>query len=82
MDTVKRASPNGDAVSWHAVPADEVIGRLKTDLAKGLDASEASRRISEYGPNRLPEVKKRGPVVRFFSQLNNILVYVRSAPAL
>jgi magnesium-transporting ATPase (P-type) len=76
MDTVKRASPNGDAVSWHAVPADEVIGRLKTDLAKGLDASEASRRISEYGPNRLPEGKKRGPVVRFFSQLNNILVYV------
>jgi magnesium-transporting ATPase (P-type) len=76
MATIMPASPNGEAVSWHAVPADEVIGRLKTDLAKGLDAGEASRRISQYGPNRLPEGKKRGPVVRFFSQLNNILVYV------
>lgn len=76
MDAVMGASPNSEAVFWHAVPADEVIGRLKTDLANGLDAGEASRRISQYGPNRLPEGKKRGPVVRFFSQLNNILVYV------
>jgi magnesium-transporting ATPase (P-type) len=76
MDAVIGASPNSEAVSWHAVPADEVIGRLKTDLANGLDPGEASRRISQYGPNRLPEGKKRGPVVRFFSQLNNILVYV------
>ena len=76
MDAVMGASPNSEAVSWHAVPAEEVIGRLKTDLANGLDAGEAFRRISQYGPNRLPEGKKRGPVVRFFSQLNNILVYV------
>src|SRR5271169_6606099 len=76
MDAVMGASPNSETVSWHAVPADEVTARLKTDLANGLDAGEASRRISQYGPNRLPEGKKRGPVVRFFAQLNNILVYV------
>jgi len=61
---------------WHAVAADEVIGRLKTDPATGLDANEASERLSRYGPNRLPEGKKRGPLARFFAQLNNILVYV------
>src|SRR5271167_3166412 len=61
---------------WHAVPADEVIGRLKTDPAKGLDADEASRRISQYGPNRLPEGKQRGPLIRFLAQLNNVLVFV------
>jgi magnesium-transporting ATPase (P-type) len=76
MSEAVRGSPGSEAIAWHAVPADEVIGRLKTDLANGLDADEASRRISQYGPNRLPEGKKRGPVVRFFSQLNNILVYV------
>ncbi|HEX3416816.1 MAG TPA: HAD-IC family P-type ATPase, partial [Stellaceae bacterium] len=76
MDTVMRASPNGEAVAWHAVPADQVIGRLKTDPAKGLDAGEASRRISQYGPNRLPEGKKRGPLIRFLAQLNNVLVFV------
>jgi magnesium-transporting ATPase (P-type) len=71
-----RANPGPEAVSWHAVPADEVIGRLQTDPAKGLDAGEAFRRISQYGPNRLPEGKKRGPLIRFLAQLNNILVYV------
>ncbi len=76
MDTATRASPDVEAIAWHAVPADQVVGRLKTDLAKGLDAGEASRRISEYGSNRLPEGKTRGPLARFFAQLNNILVYV------
>jgi magnesium-transporting ATPase (P-type) len=76
MDEAARANPGSEAVVWHAVPADQVVGRLKTDAATGLDASEASRRLGEYGPNRLPEGKKRGPLVRFLAQLNNILVYV------
>src|SRR5271169_7155802 len=70
------AKTGPETVAWHAVAADEVIGRLKTDPAKGLDASEASQRLSRYGPNRLPESKKRGPLMRFFAQLNNVLVYV------
>ena len=32
--------------------------------------------MQKYGPNRLPEGKKRGPFMRFLAQLNNILVYV------
>ena len=50
--------------------------RLTTSTGKGLDASEASTRLQKYGPNRLPEGKKRGPFMRFLAQLNNILVYV------
>ena len=65
-----------EAAAWHAVPASEVIGRLKTDPATGLDANESSQRLAQYGPNRLPEGKKQGPLVRFLAQLNNILVYV------
>src|SRR5262249_16699453 len=30
----------------------------------------------KFGPNRLPAGKKSGPLKRFLSQLNNILVYV------
>jgi magnesium-transporting ATPase (P-type) len=56
--------------------ADEVVKRLVTDIGKGLDPAEASRRLQKYGPNRLPEGKKRGPFMRFVSQLNNVLVYV------
>ncbi|MGH7059310.1 MAG: cation-translocating P-type ATPase, partial [Stellaceae bacterium] len=65
-----------EAVPWHAVLADEAIRRLKTDPAQGLAPAEASRRLAEYGSNRLPEGKKRGPLAQFFGQLNNILVYV------
>jgi magnesium-transporting ATPase (P-type) len=54
----------------------EVLGRLHTGTAKGLDEAEASRRLTEHGPNRLPEGKKQGPLLRFLLQFNNILVYV------
>src|SRR5215470_5085748 len=76
MSEAVRSNPGTEAVAWHAVPADQVIDRLKTDPATGLDANEASRRFAEYGPNRLPEGKKRGPLFRFLAQLNNVLVYV------
>ena len=48
------------------------------DLAteKGLDPAEASIRLQKYGPNRLPEGRKRGAFTRLLAQFNNILVYV------
>jgi magnesium-transporting ATPase (P-type) len=73
------AAGNGAAdglASWHAIPADEAVTRLGTTGAKGLDAAEAAARLQKYGPNRLPEGKKRGPFTRFLAQFNNILVYV------
>src|SRR5215472_3526442 len=76
MSEAMRANPGTEAVAWHAVPTDQVVSRLKTDPATGLNASEASRRLTQYGPNRLPEGKQRGPLMRFLAQLNNILVYV------
>jgi magnesium-transporting ATPase (P-type) len=76
MYDAARANSGSEATGWHAVPADQVVGRLKTNPTTGLDPNEASRRLAEYGPNRLPEGKKRGPLVRFLAQLNNILVYV------
>jgi magnesium-transporting ATPase (P-type) len=70
------ANPTADGITWHAMAVDEVVRRLTTDIKKGLDAGEASSRLQKYGPNRLPEGKRRGPFMRFLSQFNNILVYV------
>jgi magnesium-transporting ATPase (P-type) len=71
-------SMNKDSVAgaWHAISADEVVERLATDRKNGLDAAEAATRLRKYGPNRLPEGKKRGPLMRFLAQFNNVLVYV------
>ena len=76
MNTAPNAMLSRDSALWHAMTADEVLKRLNTNAKKGLDAGEASNRLQEYGPNRLPEGKKRGPFTRFLSQFNNILVYV------
>jgi len=62
--------------TWHAIPADEVVKQLTTDVQRGLEPGEASSRLAKAGPNRLPEGKRRGPLVRFLSQFNNVLVYV------
>jgi magnesium-transporting ATPase (P-type) len=61
---------------WHALAVNEVAQRLATSTATGLDADEAANRLRRYGPNQLPEGKKRGPVMRLLSQFNNVLIYV------
>src|SRR5499427_7098473 len=71
-------NPNlvSEVEAWHALSQAEVVKRLVTNSEKGLNLSEASARLQKYGPNRLPEGRKRGPFTRFFAQFNNILVYV------
>src|SRR6516164_5722065 len=76
MSVATSADTDSSAATWHAISSDEVVTRLATSGEKGLDAAEASARLQKYGPNRLPEGKKRGPFMRFLAQLNNILVYV------
>jgi len=76
MGLATNADTGSGAVAWHSISADEVVKQLATNGEKGLDATEASTRLRKYGPNRLPEGKKRGPFMRFLAQFNNILVYV------
>src|SRR5262245_62486970 len=76
MSTAVKTNTVGDEAAWHALSQAEVVERLATDPEKGLDPSEASARLQKYGPNRLPQGRKRGPLARFLSQFNNILVYV------
>src|SRR5580700_5562447 len=76
MEATTGTKTETTAIAWHAVPADEVVQRLRTDPAKGLDVAEAAQRLTKYGPNRLPEGKKQSAVMRFLLQFNNVLVYV------
>jgi calcium-translocating P-type ATPase len=76
MEAAVNSTSTGGAVPWHALTVDEVLKRLKTSTENGLAVGEASTRLQKYGPNRLPAGKKRGPLMRFISQFNNILVYV------
>src|SRR5215475_7341213 len=70
------ANSSGEVAPWHAMSVQEVVRRLGSNTGRGLDGAEASDRLKKYGPNRLPAGRKRGPLMRFFVQFNNILVYV------
>lgn len=77
------------AVEWYVMPITAPHARsieaCLSDLEvteAGLSGAQASRRLAQYGPNRLPETKQRGPLLRFLAQFHNILIYVLIAAAL
>jgi calcium-translocating P-type ATPase len=59
----------------HSLSAQAALDRLEA-RPDGLSHTEAEARLARHGPNRLPEVRGRGPLRRFLSQFNNVLVYV------
>lgn len=67
---------------WHHLDAGDAVRQLKTSDREGLTTDEIERRRAEYGPNRLPPPKTRGPLGRFLSQFNNLLIYVLLGAAL
>ncbi len=62
--------------SWHAMEVSTAVQELKADPRTGLGAQEASRRLTEYGPNELTQEEKAPPWVLFFNQFKNILVVI------
>ena len=78
MSAPTNADTANEVVAWYAMSVDEAVKKLATDTDKGLGATEASSRLEKYGPNRLPEGKKRGPFMRFVSQFNNLRAPARN----
>ncbi len=66
------------APAWHAKSTETALEALAT-TANGLTKEEACARLARYGPNRLPEAKRRGPLLRFLYQFHNVLIYVLMA---
>ena len=67
--------PVSASENWHAESKQTVFDSLNT-TPDGLSMEEADKRLAAHGPNRLPEPKTRGSLVRFFCQFHNILIYV------
>jgi calcium-translocating P-type ATPase len=59
----------------HALDQADCLAALKAGQA-GLTTPEAAERLARHGPNRLPEVRGRGPLLRFLLQFHNVLIYV------
>ncbi len=68
-------TPDATSTLWHAESASKIFESLQT-TPDGLASEEVKSRLSVYGPNRLSEQGVRGPLLRFLSQFNNVLIYV------
>ena len=51
-------NPPPSSDNWHALEADEVLGRLASS-SEGLSQAEAEQRLQRYGPNRLRPAKRQ-----------------------
>jgi P-type Ca2+ transporter type 2C len=63
-------------VPWYTLGVEGCISKLEVDPAKGLSASEASRRLQEYGPNELAEAKKESFLMAFLRQYRPLMQLV------
>ena len=50
MSTIEQSA---DSPAWYAKDPGATLSALSVDPDQGLDAAEAQRRLSEYGPNQL-----------------------------
>ena len=70
-----------EAGAWHALPIDEVVVGLGTDVTRGLSAEEAARRLAAYGANVLQEP----PVVplwrKLLRQFQELVIWILLAAA-
>ncbi|MFY9174187.1 MAG: cation-translocating P-type ATPase [Peptococcia bacterium] len=62
--------------AWHTLSTSETILEFKTDQNKGLDPSEAARRLELVGLNQLITKKKISPWAIFLGQFKDIMVLV------
>jgi magnesium-transporting ATPase (P-type) len=76
MSSAEKAAAEAGTTPWHAMPPNEVEKQFRVDPRRGLDSAEAVERLKTYGLNRLPQGKKKGPLMRFLAQFNSILIYV------
>lgn len=67
---------------WHIKDIQEVEKALNTSLTSGLSWKEADKRLQEFGPNKLKELKKRSPLLMFLDQFKDFMIIVLITAAL
>src|ERR1700690_547016 len=55
--------------------ADDAVASLSSN-PQGLSSGEALRRLREYGPNRVEEVRRESPVLRFLKEFTHFFALI------
>jgi magnesium-transporting ATPase (P-type) len=72
--------PSLPSLVWHAQSPEQVLATLVV-TPQGLTQAEATQRLAQYGPNRLPSPPQPSVLMRLLRQFNNLLLYVLMAAA-
>jgi len=59
---------------WHALDVAEASRQLATPVETGLDAAEAARRLSLYGPNQIAAAPRPTFMQLLLAQFNNFII--------
>jgi Ca2+-transporting ATPase len=70
-----------EPIVWHSLSADKVLETLRSSPA-GLSTVEAGERLAEYGPNSIPEKRRRSLPAMLLGQLSDVMILVLLAAAL
>ncbi|ADH84799.1 cation-transporting P-type ATPase [Desulfurivibrio alkaliphilus] len=73
-------NPSPPDTPWHSQDTQQVLTSLEVS-DRGLGADEARQRLERFGPNRLPQPERTGPLKRFLLQFHNVLIYILIAAA-
>ena len=68
-------------MEFFCVSREETLQALGVDPKRGLSAGECQRRRARYGRNELQASKRRGVLLRFFSQFQDLMVLILLAAA-
>jgi magnesium-transporting ATPase (P-type) len=63
------------ASPWHEASAEEVVQRVRSS-PQGLSQAEAAHRLARFGPNALPETRRRSALLVFLRQFKSPLIYL------
>ena len=63
-------------MDWYKLKAEAVTEKLNTDAVDGLTATEAVRRLEQYGPNQLEERGATSTWVLIIRQFREIMVII------
>ncbi len=77
---MKRYSEPTDK-KWFSLETESIVRDLDSNFETGLSDRDVQARLEEYGPNALPQRRRKHALLRFLEHFNDILIYILFAAA-
>lgn len=61
---------------WFNKSVDDISKELDSNLTSGLSTVEAKKRLEKYGENKLKSSTQKSILQLFFSQINDVMIYI------